>query len=33
MTSAIEVYKAFDKRTPGWVKVKWEPTAEESLAA
>ena len=25
MTSAIEAYKAFDQRSPGWIKVKLEP--------
>lgn len=25
LTSAIEAYKAFDEREPGWVKVKLEP--------
>ena len=33
MTSAIEAYKAFDKRKPGWVKVKLEPWVESSVAA
>jgi threonine dehydrogenase-like Zn-dependent dehydrogenase len=33
MTSVIEAYKAFDKRKPGWIKVKLEPTTEASLAA
>ncbi len=33
MTSAIEAYKAFDKRQPGWLKVKLEPSGEEQLAA
>jgi threonine dehydrogenase-like Zn-dependent dehydrogenase len=34
MTSVIEAYKAFDKRRPGWIKVKLEPApAETSLAA
>ena len=33
MTSVIEAYKAFDKRQPGWIKVKLEPAAAESLAA
>lgn len=35
MTSVIDAYKAFDKRQPGWIKVKLEPGArsEESLAA
>lgn len=27
ITSAIEAYKAFDKRQPGWIKVKLEPAA------
>jgi threonine dehydrogenase-like Zn-dependent dehydrogenase len=33
MTSAIETYKTFDKREPGWVKVKLEPKTEVSQAA
>ena len=33
MTSVIEAYKAFDKRKPGWIKVKLEPAIETSLAA
>jgi hypothetical protein len=33
MTSVIEAYKSFDKRTPGWIKVKLEPTNESSIAA
>lgn len=34
MTSVIDAYKAFDKRQPGWIKVKLEPAAAEtSLAA
>lgn len=34
MTSVLEAYKAFDKRQPGWIKVKLEPEARtESLAA
>jgi threonine dehydrogenase-like Zn-dependent dehydrogenase len=33
ITSAIEAYKAFDKRKSGWIKVKLEPAAETSLAA
>lgn len=34
MTSVIEAYKAFDKRQPGWIKVKLEPAgAERPLAA
>lgn len=27
MTGAIEAYKAFDERQPGWVKVELQPTA------
>ena len=30
MTSVIEAYKAFDKRKPGWIKVKLEPAIETS---
>jgi threonine dehydrogenase-like Zn-dependent dehydrogenase len=33
MTSVIEAYKTFDKRQPGWIKVKLEPLSESSLAA
>jgi threonine dehydrogenase-like Zn-dependent dehydrogenase len=33
MTSVIDAYKAFDKREPGWIKVKLEPSAESSMAA
>src|SRR5437016_4078879 len=33
MTSVIEAYKAFDKRQPGWVKVKLQPSQESSMAA
>jgi threonine dehydrogenase-like Zn-dependent dehydrogenase len=33
MTSAIEAYKAFDKRQPGWIKVKLEPAAVEQVRA
>jgi hypothetical protein len=33
MTSVIEAYKSFDKRKPGWVKVKLEPAIESSRAA
>jgi len=34
MTSVIEAYEAFDKRRPGWIKVKLEPAAAKtSLAA
>jgi threonine dehydrogenase-like Zn-dependent dehydrogenase len=33
ITSVIDAYKAFDKRQSGWIKVKLEPSREESLAA
>lgn len=34
MTAVIDAYRAFDKRQPGWIKVKLEPAAAEtSLAA
>ncbi|HET9743304.1 MAG TPA: zinc-dependent alcohol dehydrogenase [Terriglobales bacterium] len=33
MTSAIDAYKAFDTRQPGWIKVKLEPGASSELAA
>jgi threonine dehydrogenase-like Zn-dependent dehydrogenase len=33
MTSVIEAYKAFDKRQPGWIKVKLEPSSRSSIAA
>ena len=33
MTSVIDAYKAFDKREPGWIKVKLEPPTESSMAA
>jgi threonine dehydrogenase-like Zn-dependent dehydrogenase len=33
MTSVIAAYKAFDKRQPGWIKVKLEPEAPRELAA
>ena len=32
MTSAIDAYKAFDKREPGWVKVKLEPEDKQKVA-
>jgi threonine dehydrogenase-like Zn-dependent dehydrogenase len=32
ITSAIEAYKAFDKREPGWIKVKLEPERKEMAA-
>lgn len=28
LMNAIEAYKAFDTRSPGWIKVELEPTAE-----
>lgn len=33
MTSVIEAYKVFDKRQPGWIKVKLEPAADEKAMA
>jgi len=33
MTSVIEAYKSFDKRRPGWIKVKLESAIESSRAA
>lgn len=33
MTSAIEAYKAFDKRQPGWIKVKLESEPVEQVRA
>jgi hypothetical protein len=27
LTSAVEAYKAFDRRQPGWIKVKLDPAA------
>ena len=33
MTSVIEAYQQFDRRQPGWVKVKLEPEAVTTLAA
>ncbi|HJT69975.1 MAG TPA: zinc-dependent alcohol dehydrogenase [Terriglobales bacterium] len=33
MTSVLEAYKMFDKRQPGWIKVKLEPSETEKLAA
>jgi threonine dehydrogenase-like Zn-dependent dehydrogenase len=32
ITSAIEAYEAFDKREPGWIKVKLDPSREEKAA-
>ena len=28
MASAIDAYKAFDERKPGWIKVELEPLAQ-----
>jgi threonine dehydrogenase-like Zn-dependent dehydrogenase len=28
LSSAIEAYKAFDRRQPGWVKVELEPALQ-----
>jgi threonine dehydrogenase-like Zn-dependent dehydrogenase len=33
ITSVIEAYKAFDKREPGWIKVKLEPPSARRVAA
>ena len=33
LTSVIAAYKAFDKREPGWIKVKLEPWIAEEIAA
>jgi threonine dehydrogenase-like Zn-dependent dehydrogenase len=33
ITSVIEAYKAFDKRKPGWIKVKLESPSEQQAAA
>jgi threonine dehydrogenase-like Zn-dependent dehydrogenase len=34
ITSALEAYRAFDRREEGWLKVELEPTMiEEPLAA
>jgi threonine dehydrogenase-like Zn-dependent dehydrogenase len=30
LLSAIDAYKAFDERQPGWIKVKLEPSAEKA---
>ena len=32
LASAIDAYKAFDRREPGWVKVKLEPETELAAA-
>jgi threonine dehydrogenase-like Zn-dependent dehydrogenase len=33
LTSAIEAYKEFDRREPGWIKVKLEPLPAPAVAA
>lgn len=33
MTSVLDAYKAFDKRQPGWIKVKLEPELSEEAQA
>jgi threonine dehydrogenase-like Zn-dependent dehydrogenase len=33
LASVIDAYKAFDKRRPGWIKVKIEPPSSRELAA
>jgi threonine dehydrogenase-like Zn-dependent dehydrogenase len=33
LTSAIEAYKAFDTRQPGWMKVKLEPSVARAKAS
>ena len=33
LTSAIEAYAAFDRREPGWLKVKLEPPQQQRKAA
>ncbi len=33
LTSVLEAYRAFDKRQPGWIKVKLEPAVTRELAA
>ena len=33
MTSVLEAYQAFDRRAPGWIKVKLEPAVRENIAA
>jgi threonine dehydrogenase-like Zn-dependent dehydrogenase len=32
LTAAIEAYKAFDKRQPGWIKVELKPAAAAASA-
>jgi threonine dehydrogenase-like Zn-dependent dehydrogenase len=33
ITSVLEAYRAFDRRAPGWIKVKLEPAESEDIAA
>jgi threonine dehydrogenase-like Zn-dependent dehydrogenase len=33
LTDAIEAYKAFDRREPGWIKVELKPSPKEREAA
>ena len=33
ITSVLEAYRAFDRRAPGWIKVKLEPAVSEDIAA
>jgi threonine dehydrogenase-like Zn-dependent dehydrogenase len=33
MTSVLEAYEAFDRRAPGWIKVKLEPAVRQDIAA
>lgn len=33
ITSVLEAYKAFDRRSPGWIKVKLEPAEQQEIAA
>lgn len=32
LTGALEAYRQFDKREPGWIKVKLETEAAEKIA-
>ena len=31
LTNAIDAYKAFDRRKPGWIKVELQPAASKDL--
>ena len=33
LASAIDAYKEFDRRQPGWIKVKLEPAVPPAVAA